>query len=219
MLTKWLMSSALVLCSLQAATLTFNDALPPTTTNWSGTLNLPRFDPALGTLDRVTLTLSGQIVSSIFLESLDAEPSTIHASNSMQATATTSLGAFSATATNPVTFNATAYDGVTDFAGTSGHTFSSILASGTGTLSTIDPLKLALFIGLNNFATPIVFSGTSSSDGSGNLIARFQTLGSGNLSVKYDYTAQAAPIPEPTTMALMGGGLIGLGMLARRKRN
>ena len=62
---KRVICSSLVAMSLataaQAASITHTDAFPLSTTNWSDMLTIPKFDPALGTLTEVSITLSGVV--------------------------------------------------------------------------------------------------------------------------------------------------------------
>ena len=46
-------------------------------TNWSSNLVVPKFDPALGNLVRVSWTLNGDVTGSASFESLDASDTTI----------------------------------------------------------------------------------------------------------------------------------------------
>ena len=60
-----------------AAQITFNDSIAITTTNYASSVTLQKFDTSLGTLNFITFTFSGTVLSTIRVESLDAAPSTI----------------------------------------------------------------------------------------------------------------------------------------------
>jgi len=220
MVTNALGTGLLLFCAFgglpaTGAVLTYSDVLPPATTNWTGTFTLPKFDAAtFGTLNGVVLTLNGEATSNIFLESLDASPATIQASSGTQIVASTPLGPIMALAVNPVTFNASAFDGVNDFGGTSGRSFIGLDAHVLQSLGSTAPADLAMFTGLGSFIVNVTFTGQSMSSGAGNLLAFFQTMGGGRLSVAYDFDSgrQGGEVPEPASTLLVGCGLLLLGL-------
>jgi hypothetical protein len=161
-----------------AAEISYNGAFSLARTNWSDSLVIPKFDPALGTLISVRWTVSGNIEGSAAFESLDASDTTIMTALS----ATISLTRPDASPLQviiPVAMNmdlASAFDGTIDFGGTSGKSYPTLSASDSGNSSTNAAADLALFsagfIG-ETIALPVTAVGSSTASGAGNRMSAF----------------------------------------------
>ena len=197
------------------------------TISWTSTnfFNAPmvfdKFDSSLGTLLEVRLSLTGSVSGTARYESQDAAPTTV----TLQLTAQIDLtrpGGASIVQTLPVAnvvANPTAFDGTTDFGGTSGGTFSglSATASNNATLTSAPDLALftAAFLG-ETISLELDGLGVSNGSGAGNLILQFITNAGATASVQYLYD-NGIQIPEPMTLAVFGLGLVGPGSIRRRK--
>ncbi|WP_353932554.1 PEP-CTERM sorting domain-containing protein [Okeanomitos corallinicola TIOX110] len=178
-------------------------------------LSIQKFNSALGTLESVTLDITGNIKGDARFESLDAAATIIR----------TEIGAdlfLNQGSTNLLTlnlsqselFNATAFDGQIDFGGTSGGSFDNIMDQRAQTQTLTD--NLGAFIGSGNIDFLLSATARSSITGSGNLATIINTLAKGELTVTYNYSATS--VPEPS--AFLGFGLIaGFGLLSQRKKS
>jgi hypothetical protein len=198
---KSLLALALIAAgSAQAATITLNDSFGLMTTNWTNALNnVAQFDSSLGTLNSVTLSLSGEILQSLKAENTGTTADNlipVAGANFLFRQGTTTLQTLSLSNTGS-TFAATAFDGTSDYAGTSGVDFGVLSANGNLIFSAANLLP---FIGTGNLAAfniRAVGGGSIESD-NGNLDASISTQAKYDLVVTYDYTATPPPkCPSP----------------------
>lgn len=154
-------------------------------TNWSGTADVPRFDPSLGTLNSVRIELTSNVTGSAGAESLDAAPSTIslHLGALVRLLRPDDSEILSVTPGTDLTFGAMAFDGTVDFAGSSGFGVSGVTAGENGAITTTDALELLLFSGTGSVLLPIHAEGSSLGSGAGNLILAFQTFADASVEV------------------------------------
>jgi len=210
--------------AVNAATISFTDSVPVTSTGWNLSVTLDKFDNSLGTLTGITFELTGEVSGQARYESEDLSPALV--SLDLQATINldgSGLGLGSIVQVLPVanvTENATAFDGSFDFGGTSGGTFPGLSETATDT-GVIAPANFALFIaapGDTTFSLDVDATGSSTGSGGGNLTTNFTTNASAEVTVTYTYTSN--DIPEPATLALISAGLAGVGFVrSRRKRS
>jgi hypothetical protein len=182
--------------SAQTQTVCFTDNIPLQPTNWTGSVSIPKFNANLGELQSITFRLTGNVQGTARVESTDNSPTTVN--TSFQASITLTRPDLSVlVVTLPVANfvdNFTAFDGVVDFAGTSGITHPDINVNDTQQTVSPPPVSdLALFTGAGNIVLPVSAQGSSIATGSGNLITQFQTSAGATVEVCYTYLPNTPP--------------------------
>jgi hypothetical protein len=178
----------------------FTATVPLQSTNWNTTMTFPKFDPALGTLQQIDFTLSGNVQGTARAESLDASPTVVTTNFQAQITLTRPDMSVIVVTIPIATFmdSFTAFDGTIDFGGTSGATHANITANASNTATSPPPITdLALFTGLPNnpgtISLPVLAAGTSNASGSGNVITQFTTMADASCTVCYTYVVNNQP--------------------------
>ena len=186
--------------------------------NWTKNLTLQKFDPSLGTLNSIDFVLSSYIEGSAKFESLDEEPATI----TMRWSADLTLQRPDHTViaiVNPgktIVDNVTEFDGDDDYLGPSGRTYLDLSSDVSEAYSSLASASdLALFTGPGTITLPIIAIGNSSGSGAGNLALRFSTYSGAKVAAFYNYT----PVPEPSSLLVLAGGLVGMGGFIFRRRS
>jgi len=159
-----------------------------TITDWTSQKTIAPFDPALGTLTSIEVTVSGDITSSIEAESLDSDPSTLSAE--VTGTITVNVPGMQVTAIpllHAGEFDAAPYDGVSDFGGASGHDFGTNTASDSATSTITDASTLNLFSGPGEVTVRAAARALSRTTGSGNVLNEIHTTASAEVEVVYRY--------------------------------
>jgi len=223
----------LVAAPLAAAETCTQVALSPQAPNWTRPVLVERFDPLLGTLTGVRIELAGSVDGLARIEQL----TTSGASYTLQFQAFFELRRPDATAlvsTQPSqghVVDLTGFDGVLDFAGTSGRTLpSSAATTPPETVLLSDPADLALFTGATGSAGTLTLGasafGASTATGPGNPATSFEMQAGADVRVCYEFTpriqpfcsgdgsAAACPCGNQAPAGSQGGCLNSLGLSA-----
>lgn len=213
--------AVLVLAAIpaQASQITYTDSI-------TGLFNLapdrdlivPQFNSTLGTLTSVSISASTALQASLGYENTKTTGGTFniytywtfdpteytHANVELSFNSSPILTSGYADA-KKYTKALSAYDGITDYAGTSG----AILAnfSDADTTSMLYNSSLAPFIGSGNLTFGLLSNAYTALQTPSNGSTQIATTGQASVSVVYDYTP--IPIPEPSTIAILSlGGLL-----------
>jgi hypothetical protein len=189
-------------------TQTFTLSFPDNKTNQTQTGTLPQFDSSLGTLNSIDLVVNGQITSDIKVENEDPSPATINGVVSGKLNLSgPDFNTQVTTSSTTKTFHASAWDGINDYAGTSGKDFGSATVPGSAVV-TIPAKGLADYSGSGTVTIAEMAQATSSADGGGNLLAKIASSGAASVTIRYHYTpSQTAAIssdvfpPLPSTFS------------------
>ena len=207
----------------RADSISYTASIPNEDTVWNHVVNIPRFDSSLGTLLTITFQLTGNATGDAMFENKSTTASMLVTS---EQTATISLMRPDLTTLVQVVPLATTidtmptYDGVLDYAGTSGKTYFGLSASlvNTVTLSSITASDMALFVGAGNIALPATATGGGTlSNVGGKLNGEVTTQAGAGVRVTYTYQVVAVPDAGSTWVLLLTGlAMLPIGALRRK---
>ena len=187
--------------------------------DWNIPITVPKFNPALGFLDNITFSLTGFVEGSARLE--NTSPSS---GSDVKLTLASSLkltrpgDAAPLVVATPIVINnfaASPFDGVVDFAGSSGTTLAAISGSKFNKFDYNSDADKTLFTGLGSITLPLSAVGTSRANGGASTISFFDTRTRGEVTVTYNYHA----VPEPRVYGMMGAMLCAGFALLRQLRS
>jgi protocatechuate 3,4-dioxygenase beta subunit len=157
-------------------------------TNSQQQLSLPQFDPELGTLTGIEISLSGRITSTVKAENLDL--SKVVVAGKVAGDLSLAGPGFSTLLTTTSAtqfFLASAFDGSVDFRGTSGVSFAPKTVLGDKLLMLDDPDVLEAYLGTGSVLLTETATATSTATGGGNLVASIGSTGSADVTIVYHY--------------------------------
>jgi hypothetical protein len=212
---KKILCGATLLCAAgfsNAATIVFTNDVLIDTTNYTTSIDLQKFDSMGGTrvLESVKFSIDGSIFGSVEIESRDNQAATIDYKLEAELTLTDALMNTLVVSIPSISdsFSATAFDGLTDFGGTSGASFMDLSANQYEEESYADAATLAFFTGMDMATFSFEAQATSAANGAGNLVSAFNTTAGGLVSVVYTYSDVSIPVSAPAHIAMMGLGLL-----------
>lgn len=196
---------------------TSNTVGPQATSFFDLPVTLQQFDPALGTLQSIKITLLGTVSGNLQAESLDNSAATLLAQLSTLLTLSRpdSSALVSTTASSSQSFNASAYDGTIDFGGTSGFSSGPLSSSSSNAITLTSASDLSLFTGTGSIAALLTALGASSVSGAGNIISQIATNAAGTATIEYTFLTDG--VPEAATWAMMVVGFGFAGSALRRR--
>jgi hypothetical protein len=192
--------------SAQTQQVCFTDMIPLTNTNWTNSVTIPKFDAGLGTLTQIDFTLNGNIQGSANVESLDTSPTVVQLQFAATLTLTRpDMSVIVVTVPLANFFDPlAAFDGTIDFMGPSGMMHPGINAMASNSATSPPPASdIALFTGPagnpGTISLPITAVGSSTANGSGNVITQFMTAAAADVQVCYTYLPNVPPVFQPPT--------------------
>jgi hypothetical protein len=159
-------------------------------TGWSTELSAAQFDPSLGTLDSVNITLTGNEIASVAAANLGATAASLGFSETPTFTLVTPDPNTYVRATPSVTagMSLAGYDGAEDFAGPSGQTDQGLTANAQTTAELTSTQNLAAFTGDGSITLPLYAFSASSLAGPADLLTQLADQAGATVSISYTYT-------------------------------
>lgn len=192
-----------LLCHLsstaRAETLVYTDTIPLTRTDWNDTLTIPRFDPTVGILTGVEITLTADITGAVGVENRAANPIAVLVQEQATVNLTLPMGGALAAGGTVISQNVNlgVSDGIIDFAGPGGITLP-VLAAVANSQAMANQADLAFFSGAGTIPFPTDARVQWTGSGSGNMILEFNHFVNANLTVRYTYAVPQIVIKKFT---------------------
>jgi len=185
--------------SARADSIVFTDTVPFTRTDWVQTMEVPQFNPTLGILTSVEMTLTGQVSGTVGVENRQGNAVLVlvqeQATQEITLPDSTTLSAGGIVISQSVALATS--DGTIDFSGPSGVTLA-VNAGIANSNSWSTPATLAPFVGFGNVALPVDTRVAWTGGGAGNMILELNHFADANVQVRYVYAIPTIEIKKFT---------------------
>ncbi|MCB9155794.1 MAG: choice-of-anchor E domain-containing protein [Caldilineaceae bacterium] len=175
--------------NLYAEEITHQDEIPMHATTWTDSLSVPQFNPAVGDLLEVTISVNGVVSGSAEYENLNPNAVPITLTHAVTMSIDMPSGAnIHLLPSRSFSALIPGFDGIEDYGGTSGDKLT-LEGSEVVTFTYSDLPNLVPFIGNGNVDIPVTAKGVTDAQGPGNFAATLLSNSSGAaLTVRYRYT-------------------------------
>jgi PEP-CTERM motif len=204
-----------------AGTISYTNTISPTATNFPGvTGTLNQFDPSLGTLTSVEITISG-IGSTVLTATANenGNPTVFSEIDTTVGLLLTDPGDAAVHTLQTVTGGPAvdSFDTLTVYYGFPYNSGPESLNPGNNAAAQTLTSNLGSFYGLGNITFDLAGSASTTVSFSGGNATSGQTTSAGaDIQITYDYN-EGPVVPEPGTLSLFGTGLLGLAGMLRFK--
>lgn len=181
-------------------------SLPAADTDWTNTLQVQQFNSSLGTLNSVSITLSGRVHS---------EFSATNNTNGPAAFNNQLYGSLQGLLPGGSTLELL-FEGADDRTLDGGASYAGVVVERDRSKQVTFTSGLSPFIGNGSFAIDLMALAWSTIDGPSDYDMDISTWSSASVDVVYDYTAATQNVPEPGALALVGLALAAVALTRRR---
>lgn len=184
--------SAAILCAARifAATETHTVTISEKFTNWTNSISLPQFDPAVGTLISATLYVSVTNFTQTKIENHDDVSWVVVSGSKVDASI---VGYVTATDQNTFTNTLSAFDGTDDFAGTSGVVNPLTTASASNSAALVP----ASVLGTGEIPFVVTAKANAIFEGPGDYLFLVSTKASAKATIVYEFDPECPTAPKP----------------------